>query len=213
MASLDNCSTTTKYTSLGRPKKVALTPKLWKVGELVKPMKVPANLVGNTIYLGDFGLSIKAGTSVTQKVQSPASFCAPERFHDSNPSFATDMWSYMCLFLKFYTECSPFYGTGTLSLISWMVDTLGPLPAHWNGNYKAGGTSDDSWYDQTREPHPDMALEVKIPKWRPDASPEELQLVLSIIRRGLSYLPENRPTAAQLLEDPSFVSLMEIYQV
>ena len=39
-----------------------LSSMTWKQGELVKPVEVPESLLTETIYLGDFGLAIKAGT-------------------------------------------------------------------------------------------------------------------------------------------------------
>ena len=109
IASLDNLDTKTKYKYLGRPKKIALTSDLWKPGELVKPMEVPKSLLRETVYLGDFGMAIKAGTEVKHKVLSPFVFCAPERFHNVNPSFASDMWSYMCIFSYLYLGCIPWH--------------------------------------------------------------------------------------------------------
>ncbi|KFA74769.1 hypothetical protein S40288_06612 [Stachybotrys chartarum IBT 40288] len=43
------------------------------------------------LILGDFGVPIKAGTSVTQKVQSPSYYYALERLHGHDPTFATEM--------------------------------------------------------------------------------------------------------------------------
>jgi serine/threonine protein kinase len=103
------------YEYLGRPQKTALQFETWKGGELVEPMEVPESLLGEAVYLGDFGLAIKAGTSLRQKVQSPAVYCAPERFHDADRSFATDIWSYMCLFVQLYLGFNPFYGVGNAS--------------------------------------------------------------------------------------------------
>lgn len=62
----------------------------WKDGELVMPMKPKEELIGDSIVLGDFGLAHKAGTS-TQKMQSPATYCAPERVHNINPSYGSDI--------------------------------------------------------------------------------------------------------------------------
>lgn len=107
---LDNCTTATKYKYLGRPQKMGLLPHPEWQGELVKPVVVPKNLIRETVYLGDFGLLIKAGTSVSFKIQSPATYCAPERWHDVGPSFASDMWSYMCLFAELYLGFPPFSG-------------------------------------------------------------------------------------------------------
>jgi serine/threonine protein kinase len=207
----DQSGTATKYQHMGRPKKMRLDPDLWKMGELVMPMCAHESLVGDTISLADFGLAIKSGTPVSQKLQSPAIYCAPERVHDQGPTFATDIWSYMCIFAELYMGCALFYGSGNSSIMSCVINTLGPLPASWKGTYKAGGASDDSWYDQKRVPHPAMSLDARVTRLRSDASLVERRLVLSVLRSGLCYIPEHRPTAAQLLEDASFKALMEMY--
>jgi hypothetical protein len=54
-------------------------------------MKVPSNLLTNRVYLGDFGLAIKAGTLVEYKEQCPAVYCASERYYSIDPSLASDM--------------------------------------------------------------------------------------------------------------------------
>ncbi|WEW61766.1 hypothetical protein PRK78_007260 [Emydomyces testavorans] len=146
---LDHYTTDTKYQHLGRPQKIALPPGTWRRGELVKPMDVPERFLSKDkkIYLGDFGLAIKAGTTrVRQKVQSPAAYCAPERFHNVDPSFASDVWSYMCLFTELYLGFRLFFGTGNASVLSDMVSVFGPLPEQWKGSYSGGGggRGDDS---------------------------------------------------------------------
>ncbi|SCO84273.1 uncharacterized protein FRV6_08400 [Fusarium oxysporum] len=185
---INNISVAEKYHHIGRPKKVRLDPDLWKAGELVMPMKVHESLIGDDVSLGDFGLAIKPGNQVSQKLQSPAIYCAPERV----PTFATDMWSYM---------------------LSCMVHALGSVPATWKGTFKAGGVDNDWWYDQGYELDSTASLKAKVPRLRSDIDAVERDLVLSVLRKGLSYQPQDRLTARQLLEDASFKALMEIYGV
>ncbi|KAI1121217.1 kinase domain-containing protein [Nemania abortiva] len=202
---------------VGRPRKIPLSPAQWKRGELVMPMQVdknfPDSLVGDDILLGDFGVAMKAGTPIQRKLRRPAIYCAPEVLHGADPSFASDMWSYMCLFAELYCACTLFSGRKNSEVLSQTVDTLGPLPATWEGSYDADEPDDATWYDQARRAEPTSALEAKITSLRPDVSPEERELVLSILRRGLSYFPDGRLTTAQLLSDPSFKALMEMYGV
>lgn len=211
LRALDNCSIAEKYAQVGRPRKMRLFTEQWKDGELVMPMKPQESLLGDTIRLGDFGLAVKAGTPVAQKLQLPATYCAPERVHDSNPSYASDMWSYMCLFFELYTNRCLFPGSSHVLVTSCMVNTLGPLPLSWNGSYHASGLYDATWYDQDRHADPKMALRMNIRSLRPDISTRELELVTSILSRGLSYLPEHRPTATQFLEDRSWKELIGLY--
>jgi hypothetical protein len=92
-----------------------------------------------------------------------------------------------------------------------MARILGPLPEQWKGYYNAVGLCDDSWYDQSRTPDPSKNLEAMIARARPDASPTERNHVLSVISKGFSYLPEDRLSATQLLQDASFKAIMDIY--
>ncbi len=74
MAPVDNYNTDTKYKYLGRPKMIALSLDPDWPAELVRTMEVLDSLVREIVYLGDFGLTIKAGTSVSEIVQSPAMY-------------------------------------------------------------------------------------------------------------------------------------------
>ncbi|RKK76562.1 hypothetical protein BFJ71_g16905 [Fusarium oxysporum] len=208
---LDSHDTTTTYKYIGRPRRMMLPSIRWKPCELVLPMAPQKELVTDDILIGDFGLAIRSGTSVGQKVQSPAIYCAPERVHGTDPSFASDIWSYMCVFAELYGGFPLFWGSANSTVMSFIVDILGPLPAQWEGSYHAGGSCDPEWYNQNREPHPHLGLENKIPSLRPDITTTELRLVLGILQWGFSYLPENRPTAAQLLDSTIFKELMAIY--
>jgi serine/threonine protein kinase len=124
---------------------------LWGQGELVSPSEVPKNLLTNTdavSYLGDFGLATKAGTEVRHKMLLPRNivYYAPERFHNVNSKFVSDMWSYMCLFTHLYLGHTPWYSYSYVSVITDMVRTLGPLPKNWKGYYNAYGICGNSWY-------------------------------------------------------------------
>ncbi|KAG5754219.1 hypothetical protein H9Q69_006155 [Fusarium xylarioides] len=211
---------TTKYQTLGRPQKMDLptNQEMWKDGQLVAPMTPKDSfVVQDTITLGDFGLAIRSGTEVDFKVQVPVGYCAPERMHGINPTFASDMWSYMCIFAELYLKW-PLFGTGLFgggfrSVVGLFVRALGPLPLSWKGSYEDGGEPDESWYDQSRIPELGMSLESRVTQSWDTVEPAEQQLVLSILQRGFSYLPEERLSARELLEDASFKALMDRYGV
>ena len=208
---INTYDTNTKHDLLGQPQKIPLTT--WKQGELVKPVEIPQNLINEeTACLCDFGMAIKAGTSVKTKWQSPAFYCAPERFHNADPSLASDMWSYMCIFAELYLGFCPFYDAYHSSLMANLVYVIGPLPEQWKGLFNGAGTSDDSWYDSTRKPVPSMTLSAMIERMRPETGPTERKLVLSVMSKGFRYVPEQRLTAAELLQDPSFTALMDMYR-
>lgn len=144
-------------------------------------------------------------------MQSPAVYCAPERVHDTNPSFASDMWSFMCIFAELYSRCPLFKDGSNASVVPSMVGLLGPLPTSWKACYKAGGLCNPAWYDQNRQPDPEMALKARLARLHPATSQFERELVESILRRGLSYHPEGRLTAKQLAEDASWMNIMRLH--
>lgn len=158
---LENYSSAEKFGYFGRPKKMKLYD-LWKGGDIVEQMEIDESLISQRLVLGDFGVLIKAGTSVPQKVQSPFSYCAPERLHGHDPTFATDMWSYMCIFRELQCGFCVIYGGGTFSFTTNMVDTLGPLPSDWDNSFDGGGPPDEFWYFQSRPCHPELALDENI---------------------------------------------------
>ncbi|CVK87721.1 uncharacterized protein FMAN_05394 [Fusarium mangiferae] len=205
-----NSSISEKYKQIGRPRKMKLWTEQWKDGELVMPMKPKEELIGDSIVLEDFGLAHRAGAS-TQKMQSPATYCAPERVHNISPSYGSDIWSYMCIFFELYTGSYLFQGWGHASVVSSIVHTLGSLPDSWKGAYHIGGSGEDKWYDKNGQIDPEFDLMERLTQLRPDVDVRELELVVAILRRGLVYQHEKRITAAELLENDSFEKLMSIY--
>jgi serine/threonine protein kinase len=207
---LDDVNTKTKYEYLGRPLKIAI-PSMH--GELVRPVEVPKSLLTDTVYLGDFGLATTAGTKVSHKELSLSNFAyyAPERLHNVNPSFPSDMWSYMCLFAELYLGIIPWETCSYVSMVTQMAKILGPLPKQWKGCFNAHGECDSSWYDHRRKPHHEATLGSIIKKYRPEVSLVEQNHVLNIMSKGFCYSPDDRPTATELLHDPSFQAVMEIY--
>ena len=203
--------TARKYQLLGRPKKYSLD-YLHKAGEMVAPVRFPLHLLGGKVYLGDFGLTIRNGTSAPPGPQAPYGFCAPERFHGIGPSFASDVWSYMHLFTLLYLGYRVFYGNGGRDTVFSWFEHLGPMPEQWKGRFFWSNVVEDAWYDPTMTSDPKRDLAFRIAWLRPETSQVERGHVLSVMRKGLCYLPEQRITAAELLRDPSFIALMKIYQ-
>ncbi|EER36760.1 protein kinase [Histoplasma capsulatum H143] len=87
---------------------------------------------------------------------------------------------------------------------------LGPLPEEWKGLYTHPGSL-DSWYDQQKTSDPGHDLASTIAYFCPEADPVEQKHVHSIMSSVFSYYPENRLTATQLLQDPSFRAIMHKY--
>ncbi|PYI03273.1 kinase-like protein [Aspergillus sclerotiicarbonarius CBS 121057] len=211
MVPLHNLSRSAKYETLGRPvKQIIPEVKLWKQGERVQSMEVPEDLRTDDFYLGDFGLAKKLHDPVTQRGYPPMRSCSPERLHGKDPSFACDMWSYMVLFSKLYLRFEPFLDCYYGGVIHVITRCLGPLPEQWKGLY-IYSNGRDSWYDQSQKPIQDESLALLIARRRPDADPIERQHMLSVMSKVFTYYPEKRPTATQLLHDPSFRAIMDNY--
>ncbi|KAF3482360.1 protein kinase domain-containing protein [Arthroderma uncinatum] len=211
MAPLEKFDKATKYKLLGRPLKVAIPDEPWREGEVVKPIEVPDDLRTEDFYLGDFGLAMRAGTPVTQQGRPPIEYCSPERLHNHDPSFACDMWSYMCIFMQLYLGMLPFHTWATGGVATTMVQILGPMPAEWKGHYCPPEKTLDSWYNQDDMPDVESKLKELILRKRPNSSPIEQKHALSVLSKGLQLSPEKRPTAKELLRDPSFMALIDIH--
>lgn len=120
----------------------------------------------------------------------------------------------MCLFAELYLGFVFFHGlfkgAGSALVISSMLNTLGPLPEYWKGDYLCPRATIDSWYDQGRKPVPRSTLAAKIKRARLEASQSEMENVLSFISKVFRYLPESRISTAELLENASFKAVMQI---
>ncbi|GKZ18991.1 hypothetical protein AbraIFM66951_001951 [Aspergillus brasiliensis] len=204
MTSLDHLDRNEKYEILSRPMRQTIqNVDLWKKGELVQPLKVPENLLTEDFYLGDFALSKKVGESVTQRGYPPSVFCSPERLHGKDTGFACDMWSYTVVFSELYLKVPLFCS------IADVTRYFGPLPEDWKGSCVFEGGL-DSWYDQTQTPAAG-SLEHCIAFLRPETDETERQHWITLMRKMFTYCPEERLTATQLLQDPSFRAIMDKY--
>lgn len=181
------------------------------VGELVAPAKFPLNILSSDTYLCDFGILIESGTSVSNKLQSPAGYCAPELFHDFEPSFASDMWSYMVVFLYLYTEYPAFPGMGFAGKVDSIVGRVGVLPWEWKDRYINKETVHESWYGSASQSK--KIFSAFLDQHRPDISAKEKGLALSVIQQVFRTKPEDRVKASDLLRNKDFESLMSIHGV
>lgn len=210
MKSLDHLDLKTKYQILGRPLK---EPAPWdperhrRQGEVVAMMKVPESLLTATIHLSDFGMAFSEDEKPESHSMRPITFCAPERLHGVPQGPASDMWSYMCILAQLFLGYHPF--TNTL-FPGWLIEHLprvfGLLPAEWRGHFTNRGYAPDSSYGPSQSYTPQFQSIVA----EADISTSKRSHLLSVLSRGFRYRPEERMTAAQLLEDPSFLALTEI---
>lgn len=209
---LAKMSTAEKYKILSQPRKArALKEGDQVVGELVALTKFPLDILSPDTYLCDFGILVEAGTSVPNKLQSPAGYCAPELFHDFEPSFASDMWSYMVVFLYLYTEYPAFPGWGFAGDVDSIVERVGVLPLEWKGRYINKETVQESWYEDASQ-WKDI-FSALLDQHRPDISAKEKGLALSVIRQVFRMKPKDPVRASDLLGNGDFEALMSIYGV
>ena len=201
MAPLDDKDTTTKYKYLGRPVKVALAVE--KAAELVLPAHIAEPLITEDIFHGGFGLTTRAGIRAMDGWEPPAGYCAPEVTHNVAPSRASDIWSYLCIFSQLYFGIEMF-PAGLVNI----VGAVGPLSQQWKDILDA----DESWYDQSMKADIKSYVEYRLNRVAADVGSTERGHILSLMSTGFRYLPEERMTATQLLHDPSFKAIMEIYE-
>ncbi|KAM5456899.1 hypothetical protein MaudCBS49596_001141 [Microsporum audouinii] len=216
IAPLGHLDKAAKYKLLGRPLKVAVPDEPWREGEVVKPIVVPDDLRTESFYLGDFGLAMRLGDPTIPPGRPPITYCSPDRLHGKDPSYTCDIWSYMCVFTELYVGFAPFHTWAKGGVISTMVRLMGPLPVEWKGQYCDPSKVQDSWYAQenTSGPRarPDKTeIEDLVLRGQPKASQIERQHAISVLSRGFNMSPELRPTAKELLQDPSFKALMDIH--
>ncbi|KAJ5691441.1 hypothetical protein N7488_012176 [Penicillium malachiteum] len=205
-----------QYEILGRPVKEPIPFIDWKRGELVSCATVPEKFRADEFYLCDFGLAKKVGDLSTQSGHPPVEYCSPERFHQHEPSFACDMWSFMVVFGMLYIGFPPFSSFNG-EIISNIVQSLGPLPESGkviDSRFKSS-KAPDAWYDESlsSELHTGRleTLPRRVARLRSDADPVEQELVVAIMMKVFIIEPEKRLTSRQLLNYPEWRALMDRY--
>lgn len=124
-------------------------------GHQLLPMEFPFESIGNKIYLADFGLVLKAGTSVHYKLQGVQQFVSPDRFHNTDPMPSSDIWSFMVVLLSLYSlkqvfSCQNILSTGSCAdYLQDMVNSLGLLPTEWA--QEGARMYNASWYASSKE--------------------------------------------------------------
>lgn len=142
-----------------------------KEGQLVMPIVLHNSIIQENITLADFGLAIKSSTLVEYKIQLPIIYCALERIYNINPSFTSNIQSYIYIFAELYLGFPLFYNTGYSMAVNFIVSVLGPLPLLQKGSYRGNREQDESWYNQTKRLEPRLTLEVKVIYTRDNISP------------------------------------------
>lgn len=108
-----------------------------KSGHRVIPVKFPHQKLSREVCLADFGILLPADkTTVQYKLQGTPEYLAPERFHGRDPSPASDMWSFMVVFVYLYLGSMAFSnrsctGVSPEGFLYSICENLGPFPAKW----------------------------------------------------------------------------------
>lgn len=110
-----------------------------KSGHRVVPAKFPHRGLGRVATLADYGMLVPSNgnTFDSRGISGTPHFCAPERFHGHDPSPATDMWSFMVVFVYLYLgndafPCKDNINSSCLDELLSNFENLGPLPAEWS---------------------------------------------------------------------------------
>ena len=130
-----------------------------------------------------------------------------------DPSCASDMWSYMCLFAELYLNFPLFMSQGSVSHMSNLVRVSGPLPEHWKGSFAFADESHDWWYDPSTEVDSRISRQAIFTHRRPKVSQIERDHVLSVMAKGFCYDYDQRISADELLQDASFKVLLKIHRI
>lgn len=108
-----------------------------KAGDAVLPAEFPLHRLESHVVLSDFGLLLRDKSPVEDRLKGATPYIAPERHHGYDPSPASDMWSFMIMFVYLYLGRHAFPGNdGELtSNPTWQLcnirDHLGPFPVEW----------------------------------------------------------------------------------
>lgn len=166
--------------------------------------------------LSDFGEAFAPAseTRLGQDCHTPPAFRAPEaKFEPQTPlaypsdiwSLATAIWEIVGMKAIFSTDFVP-----EDEIVSQHIDVLGPMPSEWWRRWEGrpqffdeDGCPTES-YRESRWPPLEESFEVGVQKWRrrmgDEFGEDEKAAFLELMRRMLSFRPEERPTAGEVLK-------------
>lgn len=164
------------------------------------------------ILLTDFGEAFSPSQELKYESRTPLVTRPPEaRFEPEKPlSFPSDIWTLACSIWAIIAQRPLFEGFLATQddMTCEHVDALGILPPKWweewearHNRFAEDGTPinrnpfrswDDRFEDSVQQPRRDSGM--------PPFDLEERNAVSSMLRSMLSFRPENRPTAEQVLD-------------
>ncbi|ROW06941.1 hypothetical protein VMCG_03986 [Cytospora schulzeri] len=179
-----------------------------KSGHRLLPATFPVEKLGSQVVLADFGLLLADQTTVEHKLQGTPAFIAPERFHDHDPTKASDLWSFMVVFVHLYLCEEAFPPRWMMSRkdpVTYLYsirENLGPLPAEW-----ATTKYDREFYAPSPEDQPDKFASRLYKDWQ-EAIPTSIPVYKERAQNGD---PEAAATAKRLEQDMQVKKKAEPY--
>jgi serine/threonine protein kinase len=170
------------------------------------------SLVDSRIFLSDFGESFQPAVDVRQHSRTPLILRSPELFMEptSRVSFPAEIWSLACAVFAIMGQ-RPLFDTWFPSkdkILEEHVDTLGHLPREWWASWINRHQNFDEQLRRVdgtprRLLHDRFVYSIQEPRTQSgmaEMDEEEKQAFLILLRSMLSFRPEERPSAQQVLE-------------
>lgn len=166
--------------------------------------------------LSDFGEAFSPASEVRlgQDCHTPPAFRAPEaKFESQAPlAYPSDIWSLATAIWEI-VGMKAIFSTDFVhedEIVAQQIDVLGPIPLEWLRQWEGRprffdeeGCPTES-YRENRWPSLQESFEVGVQKWRRKKGDEfdenEKAAFLDLMRRMLSFRPEERPTAEEVLK-------------
>ena len=225
-SSLDKLSIEELYSKYGQPETVPIA----RVDESPLPPNVPdravlplylgttankISLAGTDLILTDFGEAFAPATTtrLCEDSRSPLASRPPEAQFEpqSALSYSADIWSLGIAIWKL-VGLKPIFSDEFVTpdgVVAQQVDVLGPLPPSWWQRWEARSQFFDaegiSVQGDNMSPPLDAAFDTWVQHYRKKQnvgtfSDDEKTAFLQLLRRMLSFQPQNRPTALEILE-------------
>ncbi|XHF96611.1 hypothetical protein AWENTII_000235 [Aspergillus wentii] len=167
-------------------------------------------LLESRILLSDFGEAFSPAQEKKFESHAPLLIRPPEARFEPTKSLtsSSDIWSLACTIWDIIAQKTLFEGimTDEDDMTCQQIGLLGPLPTEWQE--KHGESIHQSKYlNRSLEGHFEKTVQkARIRARMPSLGSEEQNALLSMFRSMLSFKPENRPSAQQVLESEWMVN-------
>ncbi|KAL3478156.1 kinase-like domain-containing protein [Aspergillus californicus] len=182
---------------------------IW-LGESSEKVTLPKS----RIILIDFGQTFSPTREKRFKSHTPLLIRPPEaRFEPTIPlTFSSDIWTLACTIWGIIAQRSLFEGflTNEDDMTCQQIAALGPLPTEWwekwegrGKHFTDNGESNNRATSQYRSLEDVFELNIQKPRSQEGMTPlesSERDAFFAMLRPMLSFRPENRPSAKQVLE-------------